>query len=946
MSYDVKAVRAAARGRWATILRDFGVGESFLKDSHGPCPACGGNDRFRFDDKNGDGDWYCNQCGGADAQGGAGDGLMLVERLTGLPFNEVVDEVGKWLYIPESEGQRPRIETVEKNIKPKQDEKWKPVTPVPDSAPALFSGDWATVWNPKKEGSGMPGEKPYSGSKVKPKLVTEIRDIDGNLYGYVFRLEFKPGEKITPQITYCVNTETGEERWCMKGLPTGRPVIGAHLLKGRPAGSPVLLVEGEKAREAGLRLMGSRMPVVTWVGGSKAIDLTDWSSLAGLKVIAWPDADDDGLKAVRGLDFDGKLTPGIADMALEAGAAGFRFVTPPVEHLLKQDGWDLADAEAEGWDFARVNEHIKANLQEPAPLVKTSRPPLPAPAPVTPANVSEEVDGGAIDETPSGEGGILDHVRPMGHNRGAFYYWSASLGQIVALSASKHTKTGLLSIAQASVWKAFFDKPKSPDFDLDNAVDWLFEACRLKGVYDPRRVRGRGAWLDNGRTVIHLGDRLIVDGQKTGLAKIRSVYAYEQAYSIPGPAEDEITPGEIIRLTNLAKRIRWEVEASAYLLLGWIVLAPLSGSLEQRPTIWITGGSGSGKSTVVQKFLNPLLGEMSHYFMGAGTTEPGVRQELNGDAIPVVIDEFEQIEKRHHDRVQGILELARGSYSDDGAKTAKGSAGGLAQIYTVRSMFAFASISVGIKERADANRISILSLRTPNPHQTDEEKAAGSKEWDLFKAELEAFITKDLSRRILARTVRRLPIVRENIRVFVRAAARVLDSQRLADTYGVMLGGAWSLLHDEPATAERADDMIRGMNWEAYTELAEENEADAALSTILQITMIVDGADQRSSLSIGDLIKICAKGHGLKGIYQEDARITLAHFGIRVDGDKLYIANTSRKLAAALADTAYSVNWKNYLRRIKGAESEPAKKFGTGITARCTSLPLGPIIED
>ncbi|NYY79755.1 hypothetical protein DMH17_06695 [Raoultella planticola] len=35
---------------------------------------CGGADRFRFDDKEGRGTWFCNQCG-------AGDGLKLVEKV-------------------------------------------------------------------------------------------------------------------------------------------------------------------------------------------------------------------------------------------------------------------------------------------------------------------------------------------------------------------------------------------------------------------------------------------------------------------------------------------------------------------------------------------------------------------------------------------------------------------------------------------------------------------------------------------------------------------------------------------------------------------------------------------------------------------------------------------------------------------------------------------------
>lgn len=60
----------AANGYWPEILRGAGIS---IPDNgkHGPCPACGGKDRFRFDDKNGRGTWFCNQCG-------SGDGLDLV----------------------------------------------------------------------------------------------------------------------------------------------------------------------------------------------------------------------------------------------------------------------------------------------------------------------------------------------------------------------------------------------------------------------------------------------------------------------------------------------------------------------------------------------------------------------------------------------------------------------------------------------------------------------------------------------------------------------------------------------------------------------------------------------------------------------------------------------------------------------------------------------------
>ena len=72
--YTWETVRHAASGRWGSILLSLGVQEKFLSRRHGPCPACGGRDRFRFDDKNGSGSFFCSHCG-------AGDGFKLVQRL-------------------------------------------------------------------------------------------------------------------------------------------------------------------------------------------------------------------------------------------------------------------------------------------------------------------------------------------------------------------------------------------------------------------------------------------------------------------------------------------------------------------------------------------------------------------------------------------------------------------------------------------------------------------------------------------------------------------------------------------------------------------------------------------------------------------------------------------------------------------------------------------------
>lgn len=84
MNMNVTETVKQACGHWPRILPALGV--KVIKDRHQACPVCGGNDRFRFDDKEGRGTWFCNQCG-------AGDGLKLVEKVFGVNPSEAAQKV-------------------------------------------------------------------------------------------------------------------------------------------------------------------------------------------------------------------------------------------------------------------------------------------------------------------------------------------------------------------------------------------------------------------------------------------------------------------------------------------------------------------------------------------------------------------------------------------------------------------------------------------------------------------------------------------------------------------------------------------------------------------------------------------------------------------------------------------------------------------------------------
>ena len=97
---------AAADGQWPRLLIELaGLAPEQLQNRHQPCPACGGTDRYRWDQDDGPGGWFCNQCGGKDHSGGGGNGLDLLMRVSGWDFATAARRVEAHLGLPAAAGQ-------------------------------------------------------------------------------------------------------------------------------------------------------------------------------------------------------------------------------------------------------------------------------------------------------------------------------------------------------------------------------------------------------------------------------------------------------------------------------------------------------------------------------------------------------------------------------------------------------------------------------------------------------------------------------------------------------------------------------------------------------------------------------------------------------------------------------------------------------------------------
>ena len=526
--------------------------------------------------------------------------------------------------------------------------------------------------------------------------------------------------------------------------------------------------------------------------------------------------------------------------------------------------------------------------------------------------------------------------RPLGFDHGIYYYLPAAACQVVALTAAQHNKSHFLQLAPLEWWANGFGDERGR-IDWDSAVNAIMGSCISQGVYDPSRVRGRGAWADASRVILHLGNRLVIDGYSHPITKLplkfKTFYFYENAKAIDGPGSDVLSDDLCAKVRIIAERFRWETPASANLLLGWIVLAPVFGALDWRPHIWITGGAGTGKTTILKAFMKPLLGGM---FEGAtgGTTEAGLRGQLRSDAIPVVFDELEQNEQKDKQTVQNILALARIA-SSEGGKIYKGTTSGGSNSFEIRSMFCCSSINVALIQRADLDRFCVLSLRKDHMDKDD---------WNEFEQQILNTCTEENGRRLVARTLQQIPTIRKNAKTLAAALSRRFG-QRFGDQYGTLLAGAWTL---EPGgggelTLQQAMEWINMMDWESREVDATDADEVKCINHILQALIQVDGGKRMSVLELvqmaqrGVIFAIPGRDHP-----SDEIETILGRYGLKVTGGTLAVANNSTNLQALLKDTPWAGNaYRQALRRLSGASTSAGTvRFkGSGV-ARATLVPL------
>jgi putative DNA primase/helicase len=636
-------------------------------------------------------------------------------------------------------------------------------------------------------------------------------------------------------------------------------------------------------------------------------------------------------------DLETPGNPGVT-VARAAAKAVSGLVAVPVLSAMPEKAVDFNDLhQADGADAVRafIEGALLPSAPAAAPIAAT--PEAPAAEPEAPAAAP---DAGT---PPGGAGSDLDelvaarHFTVLGYNVDYYYIFHHKKLQVLQRTRSDFSEIGLVELAPLNWWEESFPAGgKQGGFNRITAAEWIFDKANARGIYDPNRVRGRGAWMDKGRIVFHHGPHLSVDGAPTAITAIKSGHVYPMASSLPEMADQPSTDAEGEHILDVAKMVRWAMPGSAALLAGWVFLAPVCGALRWRPHVWITGAAGSGKSTIQSDFSHALVREIGPYFQG-NSTEPGIRQKLGSDALPVLIDEFEPNDEAERKRISNVLTMIRQSSTESSAITAKGTISGNGMHFHIRSMFCVASINTMLDKDSDSSRLTPLVIRPPG--------TGGEDKWEALKEAMHA-IHQDggWPSRLMARSVGMLPVILQTIEVFATAAAKKFGSQRHGDQFGTLLAGAWCLSHQVVATPEQAHEMMDSFNWTDHHDQASPDDPLKALGAIMESRLKVNANEVTVFELVADVSGKKASQVTLNAGQAADA---LNRHGIRIIDKEVIFANTSVALRDLLKNTAYYSDPKGQLLRLPGANKFENKSLRfNGSISKCVAVPLALLFDD
>lgn len=510
---------------------------------------------------------------------------------------------------------------------------------------------------------------------------------------------------------------------------------------------------------------------------------------------------------------------------------------------------------------------------------------------------------------------LNDGYVPLGYQSLDQVVWSRVRKEVLVLpSSSLSNAQNLQSIAGSEWCKIKYGIPTKEDklrIDWNAMASDIIDECNNIGYYNPLNTRGAGIWRDHdGKAIVNSNTLWRPDGAKCD--RVSRGIVYESSIDLGITMDDKpATKEEMLQIFECFKTWHWKYKSDAVLLLGWIAHGYLCGALDWRTHANITGGRGTGKSSLMTLISN-LFGDYAVLTDG-DSTEAGIRQRIGNASRPILIDEAEAVGTK----IGKTLQMLRSASS--GAEVLRGTQDGSGTRYQIRACGLVGGIVPPTLNSADASRFLILELV----------KALSGEEPEFVKNHK---LAKEFGRKFFMRILLNCERFSRTLEIVKQAINRKMESNRISDTYGNAVAGAWIALMDDEITYEKAVVFFDKFQLNGVEEQKETSDAQECLTHLLTSMVRTSSGEH----TIASLISNVAKLGKASDSYQ-----VLANYGIKYTGDltigRIAVNATNQMFKKLFQGTRWEQgNINTELGRIEGA-----KKIEK--TVRINSLPCRAI---
>jgi hypothetical protein len=647
----------------------------------------------------------------------------------------------------------------------------------------------------------------------------------------------------------------------------------------------ILIHEGAKCADIGQKNF-SGFGNISWSGGCGKAHLADWSIIKNnKKIYILPDNDTPGIKAAQ------KIKEQLPHAK----------IIKPLDSI-KEKGADIEQI-LQKFSPEEFMELMEDELITPVSSTRLEPPPSnlqPEPA--------KNISSSSINSVPFKILGIGDD------GKAAFI---TEANRLVFNSLDFLSKNKLMVLANRDYWYENY-KNKDGKISWDTAIDDIIRIAQEKD-FSIDDIRGRGAWRDSDKISYH-------DGYQTfGEHAKNKIYLRLPRQDI-GIQDEPINPDITKKIKENVFKMSFETLSDAVRCLGWAAIAPFAGVLKYRPSILLTGPSGSGKSVVQSLLLKKLTNFL--WVDAAETSVAGVRGKLKYDNGAVFFEEADKDTDKKKVQVNNIFSFMRANFTDDAPDALKGTKEGGFTSYKMNAIFGFASIDPTVDHVADENRIFRINMIKPQ----------NSDEWKNLEDKLLKLLSEKNCRAIRALTWTKLKNIfalADRVVDIIREKTKKDFRSSYADS---LLASAFIIVWDgiENPTDEQLEKMLD--KYFAYQPVEENrDDAEELIERLLDETIEVLDSHERQKMTIMEALTKIYENELLEKEIQ-NIKLHVARCGIRiVDESNIAIANRHHIISKIINRGAgYNKIFKRHKGFVEGQRS--VYFFDGGKPRRCTII--------